>query len=68
VVEPVESRVLRRAARVVGGYGELQERLDASREDMISWIRGAAMPPVTIFVKLVEILLDAAELGRAPPV
>ena len=56
--------MLRRAARVVGGYGELQERLDASREDMINWIRGAAMPPVTIF----EILLDAAELGRAPPV
>jgi len=68
VVEPVESRVLRRAARVVGGYGELQARLDASRDDMINWIRGAAMPPAAIFVKLVEILLDAAELGRAPPV
>jgi len=48
VVEPVESRVLRRAARVVGGYGELQARLEASREDMIAWIRGAAMPPVAI--------------------
>jgi len=50
VVEPVESRVLRQAARAVGGYGELQARLDASREDMISWIRRAAMPPVAIFV------------------
>jgi hypothetical protein len=68
VVEPVQSRVLQRAARVVGGYGELQERLDASREDMISWIRGAAMPPVQVFVKLVEILMDAGGLGRAPPV
>jgi len=68
VVEPVQSRVLQRAARVVGGYGELQERLDASREDLISWIRGAAMPPVQIFVKLVEILMDAGGLGRAPPV
>jgi hypothetical protein len=68
VAEPVQSRVLQRAARVVGGYGELQERLDASREDMISWIRGAAMPPVQIFVKLVEILMDAGGLGRAPPV
>ena len=48
--------------------GELQARLEASREDMIAWIRGAAMPPVAIFVKLVEILLDAAGLGRAPPV
>ena len=67
VVEPLQSRVLQRAARVVGGYGELQERLDASREDMISWIRGGAMPPVAVFVKLVDILLDAAELGRAPP-
>lgn len=60
--------MLRRAARVVGGYGELQARLDAPRDDMINWIRGAAMPPAAIFVKLVEILLDAAELGRAPPV
>ena len=68
MVEPVESRVLRRAAQVVGGYSELQARLEASREDMIAWIRGAAMPPVAIFVKLVEILLDAAGLGRAPPV
>lgn len=68
MVEPVESRVLRRAPRVVGGYGELQARLDAPRDDMINWIRGAAMPPAAIFVKLVEILLDAAELGRAPPV
>ena len=68
MVEPVQSRVLQQAARVVGGYGELQARLDASRDDMISWIRGAAMPPVQIFVKLVEILMDAGELGRAPPV
>jgi hypothetical protein len=68
VVEPVQTTVLQRAARVVGGYGELQTRLDASREDMISWIRGGAMPPVQIFLKLVEILMDAGELGRAPPV
>ena len=68
MIEPVQSRVLQRAARVVGGYGELQARLEASREDMITWIRGGAMPPVTIFVKLVEILMDAGELGRAPPV
>ena len=68
MVEPVQSRVLRRAARVVGGYGPLQKRLDASSEDMISWIRGVAEPPVTTFVRLVEILLDAGELGRAPPV
>jgi hypothetical protein len=53
---------------VVGGYGELQARLDASREDMITWIRGGAMPPVAIFVKLVEIIMDAGELGRAPRV
>jgi hypothetical protein len=68
VIEPVQSRVLQRAARVVGGYGELQARLDASREDMIAWIRGGAMPPVAIFVKLVEIIMDAGELGRAPRV
>jgi hypothetical protein len=67
VVEPVQSRVLRQAARVVGGYGLLQERLEASRDDMMSWIRGAAVPPVAVFAKLVEILLDAGELGRAPP-
>ena len=68
MVEPVQTRVLQRAARVVGGYGELQARLEASRDDMASWIRGAAMPPVQIFVKLVEILMDAGELGRAPRV
>jgi hypothetical protein len=68
MVEPVQSRVLRRAARVVGGYAPLQQHLRASREDMISWIRGAAVPPVSTFVLLVEILLDAGELGRAPPV
>ena len=68
MIEPVQTAVLQRAARVVGGYGELQTRLDASREDMISWIRGGAMPPVQIFLKLVEILMDAGELGRAPPV
>jgi len=68
VIEPVQTAVLQRAARVVGGYGELQTRLDASREDMISWIRGGAMPPVQIFLKLVEILMDAGELGRAPRV
>jgi hypothetical protein len=66
VVEAVQSRVLQRAAQVVGGYGELQQRLQASRDDMTSWIRGAAVPPVAVFAKLVEILLDAAELGRAP--
>jgi len=68
VIEALETRVLQRAARVVGGYGELQARLDASRDDMASWIRGAAMPPVQIFVKLVEILMEVGELGRAPRV
>ena len=68
MIEPVQTAVLQRAARVVGGYGELQTRLDASREDMITWIRGGAMPPVQIFLKLVEILMDAGELGRAPRV
>jgi hypothetical protein len=68
VIEPVQTAVLQRAASVVGGYGALQTRLDASREDMISWIRGGAMPPVQIFLKLVEILMDAGELGRAPRV
>jgi hypothetical protein len=67
MVEPVQSRVLRSAARVVGGYAELAARLEASKEDMINWIRGAAVPPVAVFAKLVEILLDAGELGRAPP-
>lgn len=67
MVEPVQSRVLRSAARVVGGYAELQARLEASKEDMISWVRGAAVPPVAVFAKLVEIVLDAGELGRAPP-
>ena len=68
MVEPVHSRVLRRAARVVGGYRPLQQLLNASPDDMISWIRGAAEPPVATFARLAEILLDAAELGRAPPV
>jgi hypothetical protein len=68
VAEAIQSRVLRQAARVVGGYGELQSRLEASREDMASWIRGAEEPPVGVFVRLVEILLDAGELGRAPRV
>ena len=68
VVEPVQSRVLRRAARVVGGYGPLQQHLKASREDMVSWIRGAAVPPVATFFQLVELLLDAGELGRSPRV
>jgi len=67
VVEPIQSRVLRQAAQVVGGYGPLQHHLHASSEEMISWIRGVAEPPVATFVRLVEILLDAGELGRAPP-
>ena len=68
VSEPVQSRVLRRAASVVGGYGPLQQQLNASREDMISWIRGAAVPPLATFAQLVELLLEAGELGRSPPV
>jgi hypothetical protein len=39
VAEPVQSRVLQRAASVVGGYGELRQRLEASADDMASWIR-----------------------------
>jgi hypothetical protein len=35
---------------------------------MISWIRGAAVPPVATFFQLVELLLDAGELGRSPRV
>jgi hypothetical protein len=46
------------AASMLGGYAHLAARLGVSTDDVASWSAGTAKPDCTVFLRLIEILLD----------
>jgi DNA-binding phage protein len=53
------------AAEIAGGYERLAAALGVTREDIDSWVSGAAKPECAVFLRLIEIVLDPV-LPRAP--
>jgi hypothetical protein len=63
VASSVYSRTLQKAAELIGGYQKLCRRLQVPPPEMQRWIADKAVPPMGIFLRAVDLILD----GTAPP-
>jgi hypothetical protein len=63
----VQARALHRACLIVGGLNALAARLESSPSDLDRWISGDEMPPESVFLRCVELLLlYASDAGGRP--
>ena len=53
----VHTRVLHRACQVLGGVDQLARHLKASRELVHAWLEGEEVPPSSVFLKAVDLIL-----------
>ena len=61
----VMSRTLQKAAELVGGPRVLARRLRVPLAELEKWIAGDGQPPMAVFLKAVDVVLD--EAPYAPP-
>ena len=54
----VMSRTFQKAAELVGGQKERARRLRVPQGELQKWIAGGGEPPMTIFLKAVDVVLD----------
>jgi hypothetical protein len=54
----VMSRTFQKAAELVGGQKNLARRLRVPLAELQKWIAGGGSPPMAIFLKAVDVVLD----------
>jgi len=62
----IRTRTLRTAADALGGSRKLRDALGASSSEIVAWLAGTEEPPMPVFLKAVEIILDHLD-HRDPP-
>jgi len=60
----VYGRTLQKAADLVGGRRKLCRLLRVPMKDLEAWIADEAKPPLNVFLRVVDLLID--ETGPAP--
>lgn len=64
-------RALLKAAEILGGRKKLARYLQAPVADLNKWIAGEAEPPMSVFLRTVDLILDSPEgaddPGGVPP-
>ncbi len=68
----VYSRALRKAGELMGSYQKLSRFLQVPSDELQKWIDDKAVPPVAIFLRVVDYILDetpppAESDAAAPP-
>lgn len=69
----VYSRTLQKAAELVGGRARLCRRLRAPMSELQKWIDDKAVPPIGIFLRAVDLIIDetpppaASDAGGSEP-
>lgn len=70
----VMSRTFQKAAELAGGQKNLARRLRVPTAELQKWIAGGGEPPMAIFLKAVDLVLDetphpspGSEPGDPPP-
>lgn len=56
----VMSRTFQKAAELVGGQKNLARRLRVPAAELQKWIAGGGEPPMPVFLKAVDLVLDEA--------
>jgi hypothetical protein len=69
LVATVFSRVLRKAAELIGSREKLCRHLRVPSADLDLWIAGKAEPPTATFLKAVDLVIDeiSPPAGSEPP-
>ena len=57
-----------RAAALVGGAAALSRRLQVPTSDLMHWIRGTSRPPMGIFLRLIDLVIEESRKPRFSPV
>jgi hypothetical protein len=58
VASSVYSRALQKAGELMGSYQKLSRYLQVPAADLQRWIDDKATPPVAIFLKVIDFILD----------
>lgn len=58
MAQSVYSRALRKAAEMMGSYQKLCRYLQVPAADLQSWIDDKAVPPVAVFLRAIDYILD----------
>jgi hypothetical protein len=57
---------LSRAAEMVGGVQALSDRLRVPVAELMCWIQGERKPPMGVFLKVVDLLIEQSRPGFHP--
>ena len=70
MVDPVYSKTFSKAAELLGGEKALARELRVPVGDLDKWIAGSAKPPLSIFLRVIDLVLDETSpqggLSEAP--
>jgi hypothetical protein len=64
---PVYVKTLSRAAQIIGGEAELARQLNVTPSHLHLWILGVGRPPLDVFLKAVDIVVDHDQVIRLQP-
>ena len=73
MVSTVYSRTLLKAAQLAGGSQKLARHLRVPLADLQKWLGGSDAPPIAVFLKAVDLVLDetspsgGSDPGDPPP-
>jgi hypothetical protein len=58
MVDKVYARTLEKAAELCGGRKQLARQLRVPLADLERWLAGADLPPMSAFLKAIDLILD----------
>jgi hypothetical protein len=61
MVPKVYSRTFQKAAELLGGTRKLSRELRAPLADVEKWLAGTAVPPLPVFLKVIDLVLDETQ-------
>ena len=61
MVDKVYSRTFQKAAELAGGTKKLARELRTPLADLEKWMAGTAAPPLPIFLKAIDLVLDETQ-------
>lgn len=63
----IHSQALQRAAELLGGMHELCAYLQVPAEEMRRWVDGGDGPPAGIFLRVVDLIVEASAVNEQAP-
>lgn len=58
VRETIHSKAINRAINILGGMPQLQRVLQVPTHDLIRWMNGVEEPPLPVFLRIVDVILE----------